>query len=84
MTDFNAINNSLNQPAAPATVEVTLVTLGGATTSTVNYGMTISEFKSRNSLGDANIANVAGDLLSNDAIITEDTELFIATPKRNG
>lgn len=84
MADFNAIQEGLNQPARPETVEVSLVTLGGVNTSNVAYGMTIADFKARNGLGDANIANADGEVLANSAVITEDMELFVSTPKRNG
>jgi len=83
MTDFNAINENLNA-TTPATVSVNLVTLGGVNQLTVAYGQTIAEFKRANSLGDAKVANSNGEILSDSAIITEDTELYISTPKRNG
>ena len=84
MTKYNAIKEGLNQPARPETVEVSLITLGGVNTSNVAYGMTIADFKAKNSLGDANIANADGEVLANSAVITEDMELFVSTPKRNG
>lgn len=83
MADFNAINENLNSVES-STVQVNLVTLGGVSTSEVTYGMTISEFKTRNGLGDAKIANAEGDILSGSDIITEDMELYISTPKKNG
>jgi hypothetical protein len=83
MADFNAINENLNS-TTPATVSVNLVTLGGVNQLTVSYGQTIAEFKRANALGDAKVANGNGEILSDSAIITEDTELYISTPKRNG
>lgn len=83
MADFNAISENLNS-TAPATVNVNLVTLGGVNQLTVRYGQTIAEFKRANSLSDAKVANGNGEILSDSAIITEDTELYISTPKRNG
>jgi hypothetical protein len=83
MTDFNAINENLNA-TTPATVNVDLITLGGVNQVTVNYGQTIAEFKRANSLGDAKVANSNGEILADTAIITENTELYISTPKRNG
>lgn len=83
MADFNAINENLNA-TTPATVSVNLVTLGGVNQLTVSYGQTIADFKRANSLGDAKVANGNGEILSDSAIITEDTELYISTPKRNG
>lgn len=83
MADFNAINENLNS-TNPATVSVNLVTLGGVTQSSVRYGMTVAEFKRANNLGDAKVANAEGEILTDSAVITEDTELYISTPKRNG
>lgn len=84
MADFNAIQEGLNRPARPKTVEVSLVTLGSVNTSNVSYGTTIADFKRANGLGDANIANADGEVLANSAVITKDMELFVSTPKRNG
>ena len=83
MADFNAINENLNSVES-STVQVNLVTLGGVSTSEVTYGMTISEFKTRNGLGYAKISNAEGDILSGSDVITEDMELYISTPKKNG
>lgn len=83
MADFNAINENLNS-TNPSTVNVNLVTLGGVTQSSVRYGMTVAEFKRANGLGDAKVANADGEILTDSAVITEDTELYISTPKRNG
>ena len=83
MADFNAINENLNS-TNPSTVNVNLVTLGDVTQSSVRYGMTVAEFKRANGLGDAKVANADGEILTDSAVITEDTELYISTPKRNG
>lgn len=78
---FENINNSLN---AADTVKVSIVTLAGVNTVEVAEGMTIADFKTRNNLEGTKIVDKDGDALSASDVITEDMELFVSTPKKNG
>ena len=86
--DINAINSSLNTnnaaTSAPASIKVTLVSLGGVQDYDLTSGITVREFKSRNNLTDMKIVTADGTALSDTDTISGDVQLFVSTPKKNG
>lgn len=84
MANFENIQDALENQQEKDTVNVELITLSGVKTIEVEEGMTIKEFKEMNGLIDVKIVNDDGDVLTNNDIIDEDTQLFISTPKKNG
>lgn len=82
--DINAINSSLNTENAPASIKVTLVSLGGVQDYDLTAGITVREFKSRNGLSDMKIVTADGTALSDTDTISGDVQLFVSTPKKNG
>jgi len=82
--DINAINSSLNTENTPASIKVTLVSLGGVQDYDLTSGITVREFKSRNGLSDMKIVTADGTALSDTDTISGDVQLFVSTPKKNG
>lgn len=83
MANFEDINNALNS-VEPETVKVSIVTLAGTQVHDVVMGTTVAQLKSRYGIEGTKIVDEEGDTLDNNAIIDEDTQLFISAPKKNG
>lgn len=66
-------------------VKVELVTLAGRKDYQVKEGTTIAALRSRYGLSGTKILNTATNSLMKDSdVITEDTQLIVTNPKKNG
>jgi len=74
----------MNGREESAKANVTIVTVAGTQDQEVEVGTSIGDFKSRYGLEGTKIVDEEGDALNNSDIITNDMQLFIATPKKNG
>lgn len=84
--DYSQINNALNTttPAAPATAKISIVSLGGVNEYEISAGMTVGDFKMRYGLDGTKVVDQAGNTLENNAVLSQDAQLFVSTPKKNG
>lgn len=80
---MSEINDALNQPEVQ-NVTVSLVTLAGVETKVINEGTSIREFKNTYNLQGTKIVDEDGNTLSDNDVISEDMELFVSAPKKNG
>lgn len=78
--NYSRINDNLNNSSA----KVSVISLAGVNEYEITAGMTVGEFKARYGLEGTKVVTEAGDTLENNAILNNDIQIFISTPKKNG
>lgn len=79
MPNFDA----LNEPEVRE-FEVELVTLAGVTKKTVKEGMTVKQFKEANDLVGTKMIDEDSNVLRDSDELSEDMQIYVSTPKKNG
>lgn len=65
-------------------VKVEVITLSGSKEYQVTENTTVRDFKRDNNLQGAVIVDADGDVLRDTDTITEDIQVFVSAPKKNG
>lgn len=65
-------------------VKVEVITLSGSKEYQVTENTTVKEFKRLNNLQGVVIVDADGDVLRDTDTITEDIQVFVSAPKKNG
>ena len=74
--DFDALNQN--------EVTVEIVTLAGIEKVTAEEGMSIKEFKEKNSLVGTKLIDENSEVLRDSDTVREGMQIFLSTPKKNG
>lgn len=80
---YQAINDALNGQE-PRQISVSVVSLSGVDTYTAKEGISVESFKASHGLQGCKIVDTDGNVLMNSDTLSNDIELFISTPKKNG
>lgn len=80
--DINAINDALN--ALKDDVTISVASLAGTQSYTIEEGTTVREFKAANGLRSSKLVTAEGVILKDSDVLTSDMSVFVSASKKNG